>query len=81
MANQPTDGGSAFPALDYFAKPDGSGGVPVSHGGMSLRDYFAAQCYSVLIVCDESGGTSSYSARARSRRRSPRCTRHTLAPP
>jgi hypothetical protein len=36
------DGGAAFPTLDYFCRPDGTGGAPVSEGGMTLRDYFAA---------------------------------------
>ena len=53
--NAQNDGGPAFPKLDYFAGPDGSGGVPVSEGGMSLRDYFAAAAMQGLIASNDDG--------------------------
>jgi hypothetical protein len=46
------DGGPAFPKLDYFTRPDGGGGAPVSEGGMSLRDYFAGQYIAGRIARD-----------------------------
>lgn len=58
MSDKPKDGGPAFPQIETIDDAgDMNGDKPFSHvysrGGMSLRDYFAAQCFSVLIV--ESG--------------------------
>lgn len=50
------DGGNAFPAYEHFIaeREDSKGPVRVltgkPHGGMSLRDYFAAKA--LVLLCD-----------------------------
>jgi hypothetical protein len=61
----PNDGGPAFPQTNEERYLDPQHGVirpkdiyGDASSGMSLRDYFAAQCFSVLIVYEE-GSTGS----------------------
>lgn len=61
MSAQPKDGGPAFPGTHTeYLSAFGAGAMTipreVAHGGMSLRDYFAAQAMQALVsACDSTG--------------------------
>lgn len=42
-------GGPAFPRLDCYVNADGSDPLYVTHGGMTLRDYFAAKAMQAYL--------------------------------
>ena len=49
-------GGPAFPHTIEYRGTDCGGVVP--HGGMTLRDYFAAKAMAAVIIASDSNSTS-----------------------
>lgn len=58
------DGGAAFPSIDGLSEDRHSGYTTYGDGGMSLRDYFAAQVMSFVLSQDERGYEKRCAVRA-----------------
>lgn len=46
-------GGPAFPQVDYKQPLEGGAHIMTIHGGMTLRDYFAAKAMSAIVTCGD----------------------------
>ena len=63
MSNK-KDGGSAFPFSETFQDDHGNVEVKYTNEGMTLRDYFAGQALSNLIMTGVRGGANHIALQA-----------------